>query len=165
MSLTVSDGFPYYIELTGTIPAKTLLTDPSLETLLDSITEEKSKHRYADGKWSIKQIVGHIVDHERIMAYRTLRFSRKDKTTLPGYDQNLMVDNAYFNEFSFSQLVQDYKLVRASTVSFMNLLKPEQMKLTGMAWKFELTVDEMFRAIVGHEMHHIKILKERYLQQ
>lgn len=163
MALTVSDGFPYYIELTGSTPVKTLLTDPSFETLLSSITEEKSKHRYAEGKWSIKQILGHIVDHERIMVYRTLRFSRKDKTPLPGYDQDLMVSNACFDEFKFSQLVHDYKTVRTSTISFMNLLKPEQMILTGMAWKFELTVDEMLRAVVGHEMHHIRILKERYL--
>ena len=163
MSLTVSDGFPYYIEITGVTPVKTLLTDPSFETLLSSMSEEKSKHRYAEGKWSIKQILGHIVDHERIMAYRTLRFSRKDITPLPGYDQDLMVNNAYFDEFKFSQLVHDYKTVRASTISFVNFLKPEQMTLTGMAWKFELTVDEMLRSIVGHEMHHIKVLKERYL--
>ena len=163
MALTVSDGFPYYIEVAGTTSTKALLNDTSFQTLINSISEEKSKHHYADGKWSIKQILGHIVDHERIMVYRTLRFSRKDKTPLPGYDQELMVNNAHFDELNFSELIQDYKTVRASTLSFFNLLKPEQMKLTGMAWKFELTVDEMLRSVVGHEMHHIKILKERYL--
>lgn len=164
MKYTVQDGFPYYIELLGNADYKQLFTSPATFVLLEKISEEQANYRYAPDKWSIKQIVGHITDHERIMTYRALRFSRKDNTQLPGYDQNLFVDNSRFNELSFQQLLTDFKNVRAATNSFIDSLSEFQLRLKGFAWKYELTVEEFLKATVGHEIHHIDIIKDRYLK-
>jgi hypothetical protein len=98
------------------------------------------------------------------MMYRALRFSRKDTTQLPGYDQNLLVDNSRFDELSLQQLLTDFKNVRAATNSFIDSLSPSQLKLKGVAWKYELCVEEFLKATIGHEMHHINIIKEKYLK-
>jgi uncharacterized damage-inducible protein DinB len=164
MKYSVQDGFPYYIELLRSADYKQLFSSPATFLLLEKISEEQANYQYAPGKWSIKQIVGHITDHERIMTYRALRFSRKDNTQLPGYDQNLFVDNSRFNELSFQQLLSDFKNVRAATNSFIDSLSEFQLGLKGFAWKYELTVEEFLKATVGHEIHHINIIKDRYLK-
>lgn len=164
MKYTVQDGFPYYIELLGNEDFRTLFFSQENFTLLDAISEEQANYRYAPGKWSIKQIVGHMTDHERIMIYRALRFSRKDTTLLPGYDQNLFVENSRFDELSLRQLIADFKNVRCATNSFINSLSSLQLNLKGTAWKYELTVEEFLKATVGHEIHHINIIKGKYLK-
>ena len=163
MIYTVEDGFPYYIELTGNSNYVQLFSSQENVALLESMSEEQACYRYAPGKWHIKQIVGHITDHERIMIYRALRFSRKDRTQLPGYDQNLFVENSRFTELSLQQLVTDFKNVRAATNSFIASLSESQLNLKGVAWKYELTVEEFLKATIGHEIHHMNIVKERYL--
>jgi len=163
MKYTVQDGFPYYVELTEGKDYKQLFASPEIFDFLAPISEEQSQYRYAPGKWSIKQIVGHITDHERIMTYRALRFSRKDETLLPGYEQNLFVENSRFDELSFDELMNDLKNVRAATNSFINALSESQLSLTGKAWKYELTVEEFLKATIRHQLHHIAVLKERYL--
>lgn len=163
MKYTINDGFPYYIELIGDLDYKQLFLSKENIQLLQSLTEEKASYRYAPGKWSIKQIIGHMTDHERIMTYRALRFSRNDKTPLPGYDQNLLVDNSRFDEQSVSQLINDLENVRNATISFMNTLSPAQLLRTGTAWKYELTVEEFLKATIGHELHHMEVIKQKYL--
>ncbi|MFN6947062.1 MAG: DinB family protein [Cytophagaceae bacterium] len=163
MTYTVQDGFPYYIQQTQTADFRELFRSKVTLDLLKSIPEEKATFRYAAGKWSIKQILGHITDHERIMVYRALRFSRQDKTLLPGYDQNVYVENSRFDEISYDLLLSDYENVRRATISFIDLLSDEQLALKGMAWKFELSVEDFLKATIGHEMHHIGVLKEKYL--
>jgi len=163
MKYTVQDGFPYYIELLGNADYKALFSSQENFTLLKTISEEKAIYRYAPDKWNIKQILGHITDHERIMTYRALRFSRKDTTQLPGYDQNLFVGNSRFDELSLEQLLTDFKNVRSSTNSFIDTLSELQLNLKGFAWKYELTVEEFLKATVGHEIHHINIIKDKYL--
>jgi hypothetical protein len=164
MKYTVHDGFPYYIELLGNSNYRQLFCSQENFALLESINEEQACYRNAPGKWNIKQIVGHITDHERIMTYRALRFSRKDITQLPGYDQNLFVENSRFDELSLQQLITDFKNVRTATNSFIGCLSELQLNLKGVAWKYELTVEEFLKARIGHEMHHINIIKERYLK-
>lgn len=165
MKYTVQDGFPYYIELLGSKDYRLLFSSQDNFALLNGISEEQATYRYAADKWSIKQIVGHITDHERIMTYRALRFSRKDTTQLPGYDQNLFVDNSRFDELSFRHLITDFKNVRTATNSFIESLSDAQLRLKGAAWKYELTVEEFLKATIGHEIHHIDIIKERYLKK
>lgn len=164
MTLTVSDGFPYYISLLGDADYKKLFTSTQNLKLLFSLSEEKSTYRYAEGKWSVKQIVGHMTDHERIMTYRMLRFSRKDETLLPGYDQDVLVNNSRFDEQTYNDLLEDFKNVRRATLSFIKSLSDSQLHLKGKAWKYELTVEEFLKATIGHELHHIKVLKDRYLK-
>jgi uncharacterized damage-inducible protein DinB len=163
MKYTVQDGFPYYAELVGRTDYKQLFFSREVFELLRSIPEEKAGFRYEPGKWSIKQIVGHITDHERIMLYRALRFSRNDKTLLPGYDQDLLVNNSRFDELGFDDLVTDFENVRAASNSFLRSLSEEQLQLKGMANKQELTVEEFLKAAIGHQVHHMNILKEKYL--
>ncbi len=107
------------------------------KTLLDTIIEDQGNYRYASDKWNIKQIVGHITGHERIMMYRALRYSPNDSILLAGYDQNLFVDNSRSNELSLQQLIIDFKNVRLATNSFINYLSPLQLKLKGTAYKYE----------------------------
>ncbi|MBT30286.1 MAG: damage-inducible protein DinB [Thalassobius sp.] len=163
MKYTVADGFPYYIELVGDKDYNELfLADESLQ-IFKSLSEEKSTFRYAPGKWSIKQIIGHMTDHERIMIYRILRFSRNDKTDLPGYEQDFYVDNSRFDELSLDDVLTDFENVRNASKSFIKTLSAEQLALIGKAWKYQLTVEEMLKATIGHELHHMKVLKEKYL--
>jgi uncharacterized damage-inducible protein DinB len=164
MTLTVADGFPYYASLVGEQDFRKLFQSTQNMNVLDSITEEKSTYRYAEGKWSIKQIVGHMTDHERIMSYRILRFSRKDDTLLPGYDQDVLVNNSRFDELSYADLMEDFKNVRRATQSLIKSFSPEQLKLTGKAWKYVMTVEEFLKATIGHELHHMNVLRERYLK-
>ncbi len=163
MKYQVSDGFPYYIELTEGQDLIALFQSEAHLQFFKSISEAQSTTRYAEGKWSIKQILGHIIDHERIMTYRTLRFSRTDQTELPGYDQDVMVDNGRFDDQSWADIVEDYQNVRKATLSFIKSLSAEQLQYTGKAWKYVLTVEDFLRATIGHEIHHINVLKERYL--
>ena len=164
MKYTVQDGFPYYIELVGDRNYEPLFTSTAIFDLLHAVSEEQSGFRYAPGKWSIKQIVGHITDHERIMTYRTLRFSRNDKTQLPGYDQDLFVINSRFDELSFDELITDFENVRAASNSFISSLSEAQLRRKGTAYKHELTVEEFLKATIGHQLHHIAVLKDKYLK-
>lgn len=160
----VSDGFPYYIEQLENKDYLQQFFSQENFAFLDTIIEEKANYRYAPDKWSIKQIIGHITDHERIMTYRVLRISRKDSSQLAGYDQELFVENSRFDELSINLLMDDYKNVRKSTLSFISTLSEQQFNLTGFVWKFEMTIEDFLKATIGHELHHINIIKEKYLK-
>jgi uncharacterized damage-inducible protein DinB len=164
MKLTVDSGFPYYISLVGSTDLKKIFSSEENFKLLDSLTQDQAEFRYEPGKWNVKQILGHITDHERIMTYRALRFSRRDATQRSGYDQEFFVENSRFNELNYKDLLQDFKNVRQATISLMNSFSAEQLQLKGIAWKFELTVEDVLKATIGHEIHHINIIKERYLK-
>jgi uncharacterized damage-inducible protein DinB len=163
MTLTPASGFPYYVALTREFDYTSLFLSRETFDLLETISEQQSIRRYAPGKWSIKQIVGHMADHERIMIYRALRFSRRDETRLPGYDQEPSVENSRFDELLFTDLVQDFRNVRTSTISFLMMLSDEQLARKGTASNIEISVEDILKATIGHELHHMKILKERYL--
>jgi hypothetical protein len=120
MNLTPSDGFPYYIALAGSSNVKQLFRSETNFNVLSTLSDEQLNYRYALDKWNIKQIIGHMADHERIMMYRTLRFSRKDATSLPGYDQELMVKNSRFHEMSGDDFIEDFRNVRKASISLMD---------------------------------------------
>jgi hypothetical protein len=96
------------------------------------------------------------------MLYRALRFSRNDSTVLPGYDQDVLVEGSRFDEISFQELLEDFRNVRNSTLSFIKMLSGKQLKSKGTAWKFEMTVEDILKSTAGHQLHHLKVLKERY---
>ena len=163
MTSSAFQGFAYYISLVKNRDLQSLYSAKEAITFLSAIPEEKSNHRYAPCKWSIKQRAGHIADHERIMVYRALRFSRKDPTLLPGYDQDILVNNAPFERLPFKDLIEDLHLIRNSSIRFINNLSEAQYDLKGTASGLELSVRDALVSIVGHELHHMNILKERYL--
>jgi uncharacterized damage-inducible protein DinB len=164
MALSPSAGFPYYISLVSGLDIGTVFKSEENLLLLSSIDETTSTYRYESGKWSIKQVLGHITDHERIMGYRAMRISRKDQTILPGYDQDLLVENGRFDERSWKELVQDYKNVRQATLSLIESFSKEQLEYKGFVWKYELPVLDILKATIGHEVHHVQVLKEKYIK-
>jgi hypothetical protein len=131
--------------------------------LLNSLSEEKADYCYAPGKWSIKQVVGHMIDSERIMSYRALRFARSDGTALPGYDENAYVDDANFETQTLAALTEEYRALRMATLALFRSFDDGMWLKSGNASGFDFTVRALAFQIAGHEIHHVGIIKERYL--
>ncbi|MBR9921994.1 MAG: DinB family protein [Bacteroidetes bacterium] len=131
---------------------------------LESIPAAKWDYRYAPGKWTIKEVVMHMIDTERVFAYRALRFGRNDLTELPGFDQDLFVSNAGANNRSAPSLIKEYQHVRDTTMQLLKHLPSEAWQRSGVASGHPVSVRALAYMIGGHELHHLRILKERYLQ-
>lgn len=138
-------------------------TKETLPALIEGLTDEKMMYRYESGKWSIKQVIGHITDTERVMAFRAFSFSRGEKNPLPGFEQDQYVEQANFEERSATDLLQEYKIVRKSTLKLFSSFTGQMLTKRGTASEVEFTVRALGLIICGHEIHHIKILKDRYL--
>ena len=132
--------------------------------IIRSIPENKGTFRYADGKWSIKELINHMIDVERIMAYRALRFARNDKTDLPGFEENDYAPEANAHGRSIQHLADEAERVRLTTIDLFNSFTPEMLMREGTANKNRLSVFNLGYIIPGHETHHRKILVERYLK-
>jgi hypothetical protein len=129
---------------------------------LRSIPESRAGHRYAEGKWSIREVVGHLADAERIFAYRALRFARGDQTALPGFDENAFVANARFDDRTLASLVDEFAAVRAATIAQFDGFFPEEWVRCGSASGKVMSVRALAWVTAGHELHHLSILRERY---
>lgn len=162
MNYSPDDGFPYYLALTENRSCDELFSSSLTFSLLGGIDETKANYRYAEGKWSIKQVVGHITDHERIMMFRTFLFSRKQPVELWGYPQNSLVGNSRFDQLPLHQLMNDFQQVRNASISFIETLSSAQMALMGKASRHDVSLEDFLKSIIGHEIHHVNILKERY---
>lgn len=127
------------------------------------IPMDKFDYRYAEGKWTIKDIILHLIDAERIFAYRALRFARNDKTELPGFDENNYVDEANANSRSIQDLLTELLVVRQSTLSLFKSFSEEQLLRVGIASNNPMSVRALGFVIIGHQNHHQKIFQERYL--
>jgi len=125
-------------------------------------TERDGNFRYAPGKWSIKEVVGHLSDSERVFAYRAMRIGRGDQTALPGFEQEDYVKNGNFGEQSLADLVSEFGLVRAATLALLRSFNAEAWGRRGIASDNPVTVRALAFIIAGHELHHREILKERY---
>ena len=132
-------------------------------SVLSTIDEEKSNFRYAPEKWSIKEVISHMIDVERVMAFRALWFSRGCTDELMGFDDVTWEESSIAGEQSYLQLISDYKSTRASTLSLVSSIPENALQLKGIASDVEFTVDALFRVIMGHEQHHMDVLNERYL--
>jgi uncharacterized damage-inducible protein DinB len=132
-------------------------------TLLRTLSEEQGNYRYAPEKWSIKELLGHVSDTERIFAYRALRFARQDSTPIEGFEQDDYIANANFDACSLSDLIADFESVRKSTLSLLQNLSEAAWLRKGVASSNEVSVRALAYIIAGHELHHLKILSERYL--
>ncbi|MEZ4796614.1 MAG: DinB family protein [Flavobacteriaceae bacterium] len=135
----------------------------ALNDLFVTISDDKMNHKYADGKWTIKEVLLHIIDAERVFAYRALRFARADKTNLPGFEENeyTLVSNA--NNRSKSSLLSEYNAQRASTIQLFSNFTNEMLLNIGIASGNPMSVRALGFVIAGHETHHCNVIKERYL--
>ena len=154
----------YFNNVKGNDPLKNLEDQfREIQSLLQSLQEEKTNYAYAEGKWSVKEVIGHIIDTERIMCYRALCISRKEKKSLPGFEQDDYVKEANFKERTMTNLLEDYQVVRKSTINLFKNFTEDMLNQRGIANEKEITVLALLYIIAGHEMHHLKILKEKYL--
>ncbi len=133
-----------------------------LYALIQQLTEEEANHRYADNKWSVKEIIGHLVDTERIMAYRALCISRGEQVPLRGYDHNSYVEKADFGNRSLQSLSTEYDALRNANISMFSSFSKEQIQRTGIANNQKVSVRALAYIIAGHEKHHVNILEEKY---
>jgi uncharacterized damage-inducible protein DinB len=142
-----------------------LLNKQTTSTLavLKGISEEKALYRYAEGKWSIKELLNHIIDAERVFAYRALRVGRGDQTLLPGFSQDDYVAAFDADARSMKDLVAEFESVRSATVSLFQSFTDEALMRLGIASDNPVSVRALGFIILGHELHHVMILKERYL--
>jgi uncharacterized damage-inducible protein DinB len=135
----------------------------SIAQLLPSISEEKSLFAYARGKWTLREMLQHIIDAERIFAYRALSFARKESAILPPFDENNYADASGANLRSWESLCTEFNAVRKANLCLFESFTPEMLALTGQAGINSLSVEEVGFLIVGHFMHHQRIIEERYL--
>lgn len=132
--------------------------------MLRAISEQKSKQRYAPGKWSIREVLGHIMDAERVFAYRALSFARSDKTPLPGFEENEWAAASSADRRALSELIDEFVALRASTLALFRGFTEEEFVRSGTASGHHVSVRALAYVIAGHERHHVKILRERYLK-
>ena len=131
--------------------------------LLAAVGEQRGNHRYAPGKWSVKEVAGHMADTERIMVYRALRFARGDETPLAGFDENAYMPPSGFGERALASVLAELEAVRAGTVAFFAGLPDAAWARGGRANDKYVTVRGLAWIVAGHERHHLDILRERYL--
>jgi uncharacterized damage-inducible protein DinB len=135
----------------------------SVPEFLRNIPKEKQDYAYGEGKWSIKELLGHLIDTERIMVYRLLRFARKDLQPLLGFEENDYVRNSHYSEREFDELVEELAQLRRSNVYFFKSISEEDLLLTGEASGCPVSVRALLFIIAGHIKHHETIIEERYL--
>lgn len=131
--------------------------------LIHSIPEAKTDFRYAEGKWSVREVLGHMMDAERIFAYRALRFARNDRTPLPGFDEQAYAPHLNVSSRSLTQLGEEMQHLRTTTVDLFQSFSEEMLTRKGIASNNELSVGALGIIIAGHETHHCKVIRERYL--
>jgi len=153
-----------YFELVGEQDPIALLRKQLSETtkLYKSIPSEKWDYAYAEGKWTIKEVLGHLIDSERIFQYRALRFGRGDTTDLPGFDQDIYVAAGNAPRRSAESLIEEYETVRKSSLLLFEQLNETELERSGTANGAMVKVRWLAYMSAGHEMHHLRILKERY---
>jgi hypothetical protein len=158
-----AEYYAKYIKLVGDDALGALRAQSaSTPRLLAGLSEAQAAHRYAPGKWSVKEVVGHLIDGERVFSYRALRIARADATPLPGFDENAWVPVAHFDRRALPDLVADYQTVRAATVGLFSSFDDDTLTRTGTANNMPFSVRALAHIIAGHELHHVGILRERY---
>jgi hypothetical protein len=129
---------------------------------LETIPKEKYDYRYAEGKWTIKEVLQHIIDAERVFAYRSLCFARKDTTPLPGFNENLFAKNAKTDKRDWQNLLEEFKVTRKSSEYLFRSFDEDQLRSKGIANNPPNYVLGVGYILIGHSVHHMKVLKEKY---
>lgn len=131
--------------------------------LFSGLRPEQWNHRYAEGKWSCKDILGHMIDCERVFAYRAMCFARGERQPLPGFEENDYVENGGFALRSAESLLEEYHLTRRSSLAFFNGLEAGALLRTGIANGNNCSVRALGYVMAGHDLHHLQVIRERYL--
>jgi len=159
---------PFYADYVALVPEPEVL--PVLEAQLAELPAALApffgaleSHRYAPGKWSVRQLVGHLTDSERIFGYRALRIARADRTPLPGYDEDHFVAHADFERIPLRELVEEWELCRRANLALFRRFDAETLLRRGEANGNAVSVRALLRILVGHPRHHLRVLQERYL--
>jgi hypothetical protein len=163
-----TEAAPYYSKYIDLVTSDEIV--PEFESQLDEmvqflqgISEEKSLHSYEPGKWTIREVLNHVNDGERVFLYRAFWFARGYQDALPSFDQDVAVQTALANNTSWADLVEEFRNVRLSTISFFKSLPEEAWSKTGVASDYPFTVRSLAYIIAGHVAHHRNVLAERYL--
>ncbi len=163
----LSELAPFYHRYLQQIPEGDILVRlreqaEEINKMLSSLPAEKQNYAYDLGKWTVKELFCHMVDTERIMAYRALCIARGEKQSLPGFEENDYVANAHFSTRELSSLLQEYELQRQANITLFQSFDANTLQRTGTANNSSTTVAGMITVIAAHEFHHMQILKERY---
>jgi uncharacterized damage-inducible protein DinB len=132
------------------------------ETFFDRISEEQSFYKYADGKWTVKEILQHVIDTERIFCYRALAIARKEIATLPSFDEHKYGANSFANQRSWNDLTEEFKVVRQASILLFNSFTNENLQRSGNVSDYQMSVLAIGYTIAGHVSHHMNIIRERY---
>ena len=159
---------PYYGTYVGKVPDGDLLEllerqRRETQNLLAGLSDTQALHRYAPGKWSIKEVVGHLMDSERVFCYRALRFARADEKPLQGFDEKAWVPAGSFDARPLADLAAELEAVRRATIALFGGFDAAALARKGTANNNEVTVRALAWIVAGHERHHVAILRERYL--
>lgn len=154
----------YIRQLSGSDPLKSLVDlGAGFAALISSIPLDRHGLSYAEGKWTVKELFGHVIDTERIMAYRALAVARGEKQHLPGFDENDYVTNARFNTRTIDDLLREFIAVREASGCLFRSMGPEVLDRIGTANQHAVTPRALLYIILGHQLHHERVLRERYL--
>lgn len=164
---TKTEYAPSHSSYVGAVPdgdVLTLFERQGRETvaLLRGITEDRSLHRYAPGKWSIREVVGHMIDAERVFMYRALTFARADEGPLPSFEENEWAAASNAHRRTLAELIDEFAAVRASSLAFFRGLSEAEFVRSGKASGHPVSVRGIAYVVTGHELHHVRILRERY---
>lgn len=159
---------PYYETYISKVktddPIKSLReSKKKLTQFISKLGKKQLKYRYAEGKWNIKEILMHLVDAERIFAYRALRFARNDKTKLPGFEEKEYAPASKASKRKIKSILREYEAVRNATVELFENLDEEMMMRTGIANEKPMSVRALIYVMLGHEQHHLGVIREKYL--
>jgi len=136
----------------------------STQKLLLSIPSEKETYRYAEGKWSIREVAGHFCDTERILSYRALTFARNDKSVLPGFDENKYTPEANYNKRTLKNIAEEILSVRNASITLFSNMDMEMLERTGTANNNPVSVKALLFFVIVHQVHHLNVIKEKYLK-
>jgi uncharacterized damage-inducible protein DinB len=166
MSITNTEG--YFIKYTSLVKEEHVKDAfihqiECIQDFCDNISEDKSTFTYAEGKWTLKEMLQHLIDTERVFAYRALAIARKDTTTLPSFDENEYAANSNANNRTWHSLTEEMYQVRASTRMLFNSFKEETLENTGKFSNNSSNVKTLGLIIIGHFYHHVNVVKERYM--
>ncbi len=159
------DFYERYVKLSNNVPLKDQLLSNAeeMKNLFLGLSDEDAMYRYEEGKWTLKQVFGHMIDTERIFNYRALCLARGEPKPLPGFDQDEYMKLTNFNEQPLDQLQEQYEATRQSTIALYSNFTDEELLRRGTISGYSFTVRATGYVIAGHELHHLNIINERYL--